>query len=300
MAVYYTNVQHKVMGRLLRPRQIRAWIRGQPRLQTRVETLDREDWQRAYGLKDFLPRPTSVLTVSIPDLLLFTALNSFVVGLGVYLGLIWQDHLDTNANVSDSKHAFIAYIISVSVCYITLAFILQSYQGSEHLERILLANMATYTKELAELTIRQQDAEDLKGRPMHRRPTHREETKQQLNSSPADHLGATHENALVVAARNETSSTNGTSRMSCNTTDEAHPAVAPSQPCHLKVTRSPAATTATQPATEVRAGKAEDRLLVDLLHDSARLRRELAKVEERLARCYEQHLNTQKDARATT
>lgn len=68
--------------------------------------------------KDFLPAPASVLTVSAPDRLLSTALNAFLIGLGVYLGAIWQGYRDTDTDVKDSKHVFMAYIVSVSVCYI--------------------------------------------------------------------------------------------------------------------------------------------------------------------------------------
>lgn len=65
---------------------------------------------------------------------------------------------------------------------------------------------------------------------------------------------------------------------------------AQSQPSHLKATESPASTTSTQQPTKVRPGKSEERLLIDILHESAELRRKSAEVDERLAQYYERLL----------
>lgn len=160
MAVFYTSVQHQVIGRLLHPTQIRAWIAGNPEV-PKLENITNKPIQerlREVGPEILLPRPTSVLLISVPVLFLTTALNAFLVGLGMYLGLIWQGHLDINADVDDSKYVFMAYIVSASVCYIIymLLSVVRNRQGSEDMKtlvRTLLTSMATYIKESARPTV---------------------------------------------------------------------------------------------------------------------------------------------------
>ncbi|CBY02353.1 predicted protein [Plenodomus lingam JN3] len=112
MAVYYATNQYRKLGRCLQPEQVRAWIRGRkhsdpPRSETSQRNIDR----------DVLPSPASVLTVSAPNMLLSASLNSFLIGLGVYLGQVWMRNLDEVAGAHDSRAIFITYIIGLCVCY---------------------------------------------------------------------------------------------------------------------------------------------------------------------------------------
>lgn len=138
-AVYYVLAQQRTMGRLVHPRQVRAWIRLIPDLEE-PEDFDQDKrakilWlQNSFSrLKDptkrfslgaqrtklsfFLPNLTSVLTVSAPKLLLSTSISAFLIGLGVYIGSVWKRKLDNDAGVHSSKAIFIVYLVSVALCY---------------------------------------------------------------------------------------------------------------------------------------------------------------------------------------
>jgi len=120
------------------------------------------------------------------------------------------------------------------------------------------------------------EAEDLK-----RRSMRREETKQPIGPSPADNLSGLQEDVEAQGLRIEPSSVNGTPRS---------PTVGQSLPSRSKATGSPAPTTSTHETTEDGPAKPEGRLLIDILHESARLRRESAEVDERLGQYYERLL----------
>jgi hypothetical protein len=50
-------------------------------------------------------------------MLLNSSLNSFLVGLGIYLGLVWTRNLDEAGGMQGSRAVFITYIIGLVVCY---------------------------------------------------------------------------------------------------------------------------------------------------------------------------------------
>jgi hypothetical protein len=45
------------------------------------------------------------------------SLRAYVTGLGVYLGFVWQDKLDTDTSPDDRRNIFIFFIVSLTVCY---------------------------------------------------------------------------------------------------------------------------------------------------------------------------------------
>ena len=65
----------------------------------------------------FVPDFFAVLIVSGPRILLHYSLNAYMIGLAVYLGLVWQDQLDTDASPGDSRNIFIFSMVSLILCY---------------------------------------------------------------------------------------------------------------------------------------------------------------------------------------
>lgn len=64
-----------------------------------------------------MPSPAAVLTISAPNMLLSASLNSFLLGLGIYLAYVWTRNLDTAAGAIGSRAVFLTYIVSLTVCY---------------------------------------------------------------------------------------------------------------------------------------------------------------------------------------
>ncbi|KAL5315622.1 hypothetical protein ACEPPN_016491 [Leptodophora sp. 'Broadleaf-Isolate-01'] len=100
IAVYYASNQYRILGRFLTAEDIKSWIRN-----------DRDDDGR------YLPSPAAVLTISAPNMLLGASLNSFLIGLGVYLGFVWTKNLDEIAGKGGSLAVFITYVAGLAICY---------------------------------------------------------------------------------------------------------------------------------------------------------------------------------------
>ncbi|KAG4431485.1 hypothetical protein IFR05_013039 [Cadophora sp. M221] len=100
IAVYYASNQYRILGRFLTAEDIKSWIRND---------RDNDDGH--------LPSPTAVLTISAPNMLLGASLNSFLIGLGVYLGFVWTKNLDETAGKGGSLAVFINYIAGLAICY---------------------------------------------------------------------------------------------------------------------------------------------------------------------------------------
>jgi len=45
------------------------------------------------------------------------AVGAFLTGIGVYLGFVWKNDLDTLASKSESRNVFICFLISLVFCY---------------------------------------------------------------------------------------------------------------------------------------------------------------------------------------
>jgi hypothetical protein len=113
MAVYYATKQYRILGRCLRAEQVKTWIRGKNR---RIATAPTRGPKKPSRHPD-LPSTAAVLTVSAPNMLLSTSLNSLLVGFGVYLAFTWTRSLDKDAGIPGSRAVFITYIVGLVFCY---------------------------------------------------------------------------------------------------------------------------------------------------------------------------------------
>ncbi|KAI4667156.1 uncharacterized protein J4E79_001840 [Alternaria viburni] len=104
IAVYYATKQYRILGHCSRAEHVKAWI----------QNLDKDSPTSIY---EKLPSVASVLTVSAPNMLLSFSLNSFLAGLGIYLGFTWIRSLDETAGVNGSRAVFITYIVGLCISY---------------------------------------------------------------------------------------------------------------------------------------------------------------------------------------
>jgi hypothetical protein len=58
-----------------------------------------------------IPRLPLVLLLCAPKTFLDYAIVAYVLGLGVYLGFVWQNSLDVDAGHNDSRNIFIVFLI---------------------------------------------------------------------------------------------------------------------------------------------------------------------------------------------
>lgn len=125
MTVYYGTRQYRLLSRCLQPEQVKTWIRWRNHRSTPL-TRKTNAWlgvnqqNPAQPLSKSglaLPSVASVLTVSAPNMLLASALHAFVVGLGIYLGFVWQRHLADEAGPTDNRDIFITYLVGLAFCY---------------------------------------------------------------------------------------------------------------------------------------------------------------------------------------
>ncbi|CAI6332924.1 unnamed protein product [Periconia digitata] len=134
MAVYYATTQQRIVGRLLRPKKIRGWIRGslsQPGqdlwdFDLHKRPCDPEEYRSTppelelidVRSRCFTPSVASVVALSAPQFLLTSSLVSLLLAIGIYSGFIWTRNLDTATGSSGSRNIFIVYIISMVVCIV--------------------------------------------------------------------------------------------------------------------------------------------------------------------------------------
>jgi hypothetical protein len=97
--VHYACEQHREFSKLIgKTGKVREWIR----------------FSKCKG-RCIFPCHLAVLMMSLSKQLLNFALIAYVIGLGVYLGSLWQNQLDTAAGHNDSRNIFIVFLISVSL-----------------------------------------------------------------------------------------------------------------------------------------------------------------------------------------
>lgn len=111
IAVYYACRQHRVMGRCVNASQVKIWIENKATRNVSPGSSNDRD------MNDRKPAASSILTVSGPVMLLSAALNTFLAGFGVYLGLTWTKGLDEDADTDDSRNVFLVYAVGLGVCY---------------------------------------------------------------------------------------------------------------------------------------------------------------------------------------
>jgi len=174
MAVYYATTQQRIMGRLLRPAQVRGWIRGRlppqqnrtiwkikikPSSHTRTDPedyrstlLDPKSVAADVMAKCFTPSVVSVITMSAPQLLLSSSLFSLLLGIGVYFGFTWTRNLNTDAGPNDDRNVMIIYLVSVIVCIIvySVSRLIQD-DDTRTEEMIIMDYMEEYMKEHPEV-----------------------------------------------------------------------------------------------------------------------------------------------------
>jgi branched-subunit amino acid ABC-type transport system permease component len=56
--------------------------------------------------------------MSSPSMMINFALGAFLTGIGIYLGFVWQNNLDTLAGKTDSRNIFVCFL--VSLVFVTL------------------------------------------------------------------------------------------------------------------------------------------------------------------------------------
>ena len=101
-SVFFACKQQRAIGSLLWEdrKSVKEWLTGKP-----------EDDQKFPIL-----RLSVVLLLSISKAFLDCALVTYVIGLGVYLGFVWQKNLDVDAGDFDSRNLFIVFWIYAGFC----------------------------------------------------------------------------------------------------------------------------------------------------------------------------------------
>lgn len=290
MAVYYASAQHRTMGRLLLPGLVRGWIRGknddEPKYtdtnETAVEMLRpflpglsltlSTDKESLELLEPFLPGPSSVLTISAPQLLLSASLYSFLAGLGVYVSFVWRRRLDPSAGFNDSRNIFITYMVSLAVCEIIYSISSVASLAPAGPRRGTPWNIVSinceifYTKALEKFD-----------RLHFERQQNLSEREQSGQLSPTRPRG-TSPTAPMQAIQNQLSASAAIEALQASTP-------APETDVH-----EPRTTTSSQSHAELPWVSPQLQVLIKALQDSARLRHESAKLDELIARCYEELL----------
>ncbi|MCJ1470696.1 hypothetical protein MMC07_009343, partial [Pseudocyphellaria aurata] len=278
VAVYYASAQHRTMGRLLLPDQVRGWIRGTKFVERGAVTSTGIPTP-AECFQSCLPHPTSVLVMSAPQLLLTCSLGSFVIGLGVYLGFVWQRKLDASAGFNDSKNIFITYIISTAVCVIFYipSTLTQDFGYRENPYLTVVSNVVRWYSD--DLQNKIQPGSEQYGQSLQAKPSNSAQTG--YGQSLAGHG----ELSPVVTRTNlpRTSADDAVQQTIQNPSATEIP--------NASMPHQPGSTTSLQDHRELPQASPQHQALLNALRESARLRRESAKVEELIARCYEQLLN---------
>ncbi|KAF7935542.1 hypothetical protein BELL_0096g00090 [Botrytis elliptica] len=152
VSVYYSVTQQRILGQLIKPKDVRHWIRGRkqrsnPILSTAVwskldpcepddyspDGLDISDLKRDFERQCFLPSPLSVITLSAPQMLLSGSLSLLLIDLGIYLGKFWIRELDSTEPATDSRNVFILYFTGLYFSggiYVTLGWFHGRDEGS--------------------------------------------------------------------------------------------------------------------------------------------------------------------------
>jgi hypothetical protein len=99
-----------------------------------------------------LPSLSSVILTSSPRLALSYSVNSFMAGLGVYLGSIWKRGLDEESGDRDSQKVFIIYIVVIVICYFFYAqvYLVHARQESYAKQDKVLARLQKLRKDTME------------------------------------------------------------------------------------------------------------------------------------------------------
>lgn len=151
VSVYYSVTQQRILGRLIKAKDVRHWIRGRKHALNRIlsmevgikldpcepddyspDDLDIRKFRRDFQRQCFIPSPLSVITLSAPRKLLSGSLILFVIGLGIYLGQYWVHELDPERPATDSRNVFILYFIGLYLSGIMYALLGNFHDNDKH------------------------------------------------------------------------------------------------------------------------------------------------------------------------
>lgn len=139
MAVYYASTQYRTLCRCVHANDIRKWIKGSISSSTIIIRAFNSQLPLPLplpGLPLFRPRAVpqssvpaalesisipsaaSVITISAPFMLLSAALNSFLIGFGIWLGFVWTNDLNRDAAPGDSLAVFITYVVGLGIGFL--------------------------------------------------------------------------------------------------------------------------------------------------------------------------------------
>lgn len=286
------------MGRLLLPGQVRGWIRGEPDRKPVVISSSQSDISPSQLRKPFLPGPSSVLTISAPQLLLSASLYSFLVGLGVYVSFVWRRQLDPNAGFNDSRNIFITYIVSIAICQViySISSVNQEDPTQKNPWHTVNDNLEHYRESHPFQTNEQQNGVGSEQSEQFS-PTEPSNSAQRYNIQGS--AGERRASLIVPITSMLRTSTDGVvpqaiqNQLSASAATEVLQSPIPAPGFESQETR---ATTFTQGHADIRQLSPQHQVLIQALQDSARLRRESSKLEELIAQCYEQLLGNHQAA----
>ncbi|KAI9641688.1 hypothetical protein NHQ30_009544 [Ciborinia camelliae] len=118
IAVLYSNLQQRILGRLLTPQDIRQWIRGPGKScnpHNYVKPSRIQDFGSDIERSCFTPSITSVIIISTPRVLISSSLGLLFIALGIYLGHLSLLNLDPDAKPNNTGIIFLLYVIGLAV-----------------------------------------------------------------------------------------------------------------------------------------------------------------------------------------
>jgi hypothetical protein len=103
-SVFFACKQQRLIGSF--------WLGGQ------TGSVNSRKWLRRKGSTEQCPVPrlSMVFLLSISKTFFDYALMMYIIGLGVYLGSVWQNNLDVYAGSSNSRNIFIVFMIYAGFC----------------------------------------------------------------------------------------------------------------------------------------------------------------------------------------
>lgn len=108
LSVYYACSLSRGIGKLYQAEFIRDWLSGTP-LSGPDETGPGERKERNASI-------SAIFILSAPYTMMSYAIFAFLLGLAIYQGFVWTRNLDADAGKLNSRHVFIAYIVSTGFC----------------------------------------------------------------------------------------------------------------------------------------------------------------------------------------
>ncbi|APA10841.1 hypothetical protein sscle_07g056110 [Sclerotinia sclerotiorum 1980 UF-70] len=153
VAVYYSVAQQRILGRLIKAKDVRNWIRGRKQAINRIFSIeigleldpcepdeytprisDVREFKKDFERQCFIPSPLSVITLSAPQMLLSGSLCLLLIALGIYLGKFWIRKLDSTESSTDARNVFIFYFIGLYLSggmYVVLGWFHSKEERSE-------------------------------------------------------------------------------------------------------------------------------------------------------------------------